>query len=1281
MRSTRFRDAGALVPYLEPHWGSAAALVSPFRRAKAPLRKATTSLADAPAPRSLAGAPARGSLPATRRAEWGGLDPRLSANPAPVSETEPYATLTQFCQQVASSPGGASFARGVQAAGSAWLSCTLREHLPGPLVLVAHDSTEAQACAHDLAHFAARTSQGRDAPTLLLPPDHSPYDAVHPDRPATLARLDALTRLGELPRPDFIVTSAEALCLRYVPPSLLRASNLTLSVGQALDLQDTVEALVAAGYARQPLVEDPGTLAVRGGLLDIWSFRQTQPVRLEFSGDELVGAALFDPDTQTTEGALQAVQLPPATELLLPTAEARDRAERALRELCDAHNYPSSRTRQLVADTLDGRQPMGQAAFLPAASPLVSLFDHLPESATVVIADPVACATRIEKRLTTAESKYESQTERPRYPVDALFTKADQIVEQLRRHKHVLAHTAGVLGTSKAEGLAYFQYVPENTETLELSSHTSLERALREGGEAGRKRSLAPLARMTRDWLDEGFRVTFTARSASQAERLRELLTARGLDVAEGLHQALGAAERARLGLPERVAERRFDPSVELEVGPLSRGLIAPRERQVFVSESEVLGSRNERSRAARPKRSPPGGLDDLRALKPGDRVVHVEHGVGRYLGLEARSLAGGQQVELLALEYKAGDKLFVPVYRMNHIQKLGSGDTTTKLDRLGGSTFAKTKSKVRRKVRQMADQLLSLYAERANSERPALPPADADYLEFETAFPYEETTDQAAAIADIMADLQKPQVMDRLICGDVGFGKTEVALRAAFRHIAEGKQVALLCPTTLLASQHFETAQKRFEGYAVNLELLSRFVTKKRQGQAVVALREGRADLAIGTHRLLSKDVHFKRLGLLIVDEEQRFGVAAKERIKQLRKDIDVLTLSATPIPRTLQMAIGGLQDLSVIRTPPPNRRPVRTVVAGIEPPLIAEAVERELERGGQVYYVHNRVEGLYERADRLRQLVPRARLAVAHGRMSETELEKTMIGFVKGQADVLVASAIVESGLDIPRANTLIIDRADLFGLAQLYQLRGRVGRSSERAYCYLLVPPPSKLSDEARMRIEAISRYTELGSGLKLAELDLELRGAGDFLGAEQSGVVASVGFELFCEMLRDATRELRGEPSNHDIDPEITLDLEAHLPENYIDDVGLRLSLYKRLAGAENEAAVESLAEELNDRFGPLPPLADNLVALMRLKANLRALRVLSCEASRRSVTFHLRDDTPIRAERMIEQAKLRPQALRVTPEGRVVRRPTAKETGLDGLGLACRLVEELSDLSA
>ncbi|HEX7668504.1 MAG TPA: DEAD/DEAH box helicase, partial [Polyangiaceae bacterium] len=613
--------------------------------------------------------------------------------------------------------------------------------------------------------------------------------------------------------------------------------------------------------------------------------------------------------------------------------------------------------------------------------------------------------------------------------------------------------------------------VPESAPSLAMRDQAALERAVTAArAEGGKHGVLEPLLRRLVLWRDRGLTVTVSARSGTLAERLATLLSHRNVAVRLHLGAEIAAAEK-----------HGAEPVLHVVVGSLARGVVAPAEGRVFVTEEEVFGHRAHRP--AEKKKPTKALLEDLRALKPGDFVVHVDHGIGRYRGLERRAVAGAS-VELLVVEYGGGDKLLLPVHRLNQVQKYSGSEAAPKLDKLGGQTFAKTKARVRRRVREMADELLRLYAERQAILKDPLPPPDDDYAALEASFPFEETRDQATAIADVLSDLASPQVMDRLVCGDVGFGKTEVALRATFRNAASGRQVAVLCPTTVLAQQHYLTFSKRLRDFPISIRSLSRFDGKNDQTETVQGLRNGTVDVVIGTHRVLSKDVHFKNLGLLVIDEEQRFGVTHKERLKQLKTNVDVLTLTATPIPRTLQLAVGGLRNMSVITTPPADRRAIRTITSQPDDALVKEAVEREMARGGQVFYVYNRVEGLYERAARLREIVPQARIAVGHGQLEESMLEQTMLDFVEGKFDVLVSTSIIESGLDIPRANTMIVDRADLFGLSQLYQLRGRVGRSSERAYCYLLVPPLSQLSDEARYRIEALERFTELGSGFHVA-----------------------------------------------------------------------------------------------------------------------------------------------------------------------------------------------------
>jgi transcription-repair coupling factor (superfamily II helicase) len=1091
----------------------------------------------------------------------------------------------------------------------------------------------------------------------VLPTETTPWAEVRSDRRAQLARTAALAHLATGRPWRFLVTTAAALVRRFVPPKPLVEACVELVSEGEIDVTEVAKKLASAGYLRAPVVEDPGSFAVRGGLLDVWPTNAELPVRAELYGDLVLSLKTFDPETQRTLEAVEQVWLPPARELIT-TETASTRARAILRSLADAVDWPSSKARALEDEVSTARSLFGLDGYLPAFYELMPLWSYLPPETAVVVEDPARVVAAIRAELESAATTRASKRSEPSFDLCALYVSEPELTSALAERSVVALHRTGVAALGAEETWSAIQYAPADAPSLAVRDHAELGREVaRARKERGKGAALDPLERRIAAWHDAGLDVAITARSATQAERIGTLLGHRGVRVAD-------ADSRAPRG------------TVKILTGPLARGAVVPTERFVLVTEEEIFGQRahrrTERARSAR------AFLEDLRALEVGDHVVHVDHGIGRYLGLEKKTL-NGVSVELLVVEYAGGDKLFLPVHRTSQIQKYSGGEGAPRVDRLGGSSFAKTKARVQKRVRQMADELLRLYAERASLTKDPLDTADDEYAAFEATFPYEETRDQAAAIAEVNGDLEKPGVMDRLVCGDVGFGKTEVALRAAFRVAMAGRQVALLCPTTVLAQQHFLTFAGRLSGYPLTVRALSRFESKKEISETLLGLKNGTVDVVVGTHRVLSKDVHFARLGLLVVDEEQRFGVVHKERIKQLRASVDVLTLSATPIPRTLQMAVGGMRDMSLITTPPMDRRAIRTITSRYDEQIIREAIERELGRGGQVFYVYNRVEGIYERAARLGDLVPGARVVVGHGQMSEAALEQTMLDFVEGRFDVLVSTAIIESGLDIPRANTIIVDRADMFGLAQLYQLRGRVGRSTERAYCHLLVPPPSQLSDEARSRIEALEKHTELGSGFQIATLDMEIRGAGDLLGAEQSGFAASVGFDLFCQMLEEAAHELRGEPVVHAVDPELSVDVDALLPEDYVAEVGVRLSLYKRLASAHDEAEVEELSSEMEDRFGSPPEEARHLVQLMRLKTELRKLRVLGCEATKKGVAFHMRDDTPLDPAKIGELVGKKGSPWRISPEGRLARRALEAENDPHGIALADRALSELADI--
>jgi len=1153
---------------------------------------------------------------------------------------------------------------GAEGSGPALVAHALSAQAARQVIYLVASNEAAQQAAGDLAALgkglplAHLPKQTLSAPLVLAPSESTPYAEVHSDRRATMLRTAALCELLAAPERSPVVITAGALVRRVPPRQALREATVTIDVEQELDVVALSQRLTSAGYLRAPVVEDPGSYALRGGIVDLWPGQLPAPIRIEMYGDLVASLKIFDPDDQRTQNAVARVIAPPARDAIVtPKTEAR--ARDVLRSLCDAVNFPSTKTRSLIDDLATGRAFFGSDGYLPAFYELESLFDYLAPDAVFVIDDPIAVVRAIHEEIERGLSGEAARRGSPHFPAHALYSSQDELEEQLGKRSLLALHRTAIAAPSSASLLENLQSAPPDAQTLAFSDLSDLARAVKGARtEHGKQGALEPLLERVRAYLDAGLEIVICARTETQAERLAALLSHRGTPV---------TVWRAD-------SELTRDAQVRIVTAPLSRGVLAPAAGFVLITEEEIFGSRAHRP--AEKKRSARAMLQDLRALSVGDYVVHVDHGVGRYLGLERRAI-GAVHVDLLVVEYAGGDKLFLPVYRLNQIEKYAGGDTTPKVDRLGGQTFSKTKARVERRVRQMADELLKLYAERAALKKDPLTPPDDEYRAFEASFPFEETRDQAAAISEVLKDIQGDRVMDRLVCGDVGFGKTEVALRAAFFNAMGGRQVALLCPTTVLAQQHYNTFAARFSGYPLTVRAMSRFETKAEHQNTLKGLKEGSVDVVVGTHRLLSKDVHFKRLGLLVVDEEQRFGVTHKERIKQIRMSVDVLTLSATPIPRTLQLAVGGMRDMSIITTPPVDRRAIRTVVSQYDPGMIKEAISRELDRGGQVFYVYNRVEGIYERAERIKELLPSARVAVGHGQMSESALEQTMLDFVQGEYDVLVATAIIESGLDIPRANTIIVDRADLFGLSQLYQLRGRVGRSNEHAYAYLLVPPASQLSDEARSRIEALERYTELGSGFHIATLDMELRGGGDLLGAEQSGFVESVGFDLFCKMLEDATHELRGETVVHEVDPDLNFDVEALLPDDYIDEVGVRLSLYKRLSSATDEAEVNELAREMEDRFGPPPIAARRLVELMRVKTELRRLRAVGCEASAKSATLHLLPDTPLDPAKISALVAGKKSLYRLSPDGRLTRRAGEQEALSDGLVLADRMLSELA----
>lgn len=1063
----------------------------------------------------------------------------------------------------------------------------------------------------DLAtHYAEQLRAWMPQPErvfVLADPDALPYERVPCSRETRQMRLAALVALAEagLPGlhasmvPPVVVATARSLMQMTLPARELRASLRLLRRGQAVDLHKLLETWVGLGYRATPVVEEPGTFSHRGGIIDIWSPNLVWPVRVELFGDEVDSLRAFDPTTQRTQTHVDAVVIAAASEALPWLGPAAQERLAAL-DLRPCHPPARAEYEQEIEQLRMGSGGRNLDWYLPYlyAQP-ASVLQHLPPEALLIFddaAEVVATIADLEGQAEQLCHDLQATGELPANPRRPYWewTELAPLVEERRPI---------ILGYGGLDGRP-------------VSHSSPLARAFVAGPRyGGRVRQIVAEVAEQRQ---AGARLVLVTR---QAARLSELL--READVPMEARDELTIA-------PPRA-------SITVVAGQLAEGWLLRPERAggdgdgahetqppllALLTDAELFGwnkpqpRRQPRTRAVAPEAF-------FADVQPGDYVVHMEHGIGVFRGLVKLEMEGHAR-EYLQVDYAQGDRLYVPVHQADRLSRyVGAGDTPPILNRLGTADWGVVKERAKKAVAAIADDLLKLYAQRELAPGFAFSADSAWQHELEAAFPYVETEDQLVAIEAVKHDMEQPRPMDRLICGDVGYGKTEVALRAAFKAAMDGKQVAVLVPTTVLAQQHYQTFVERLRPFPTNVEMLSRFRSRAEQQKVIEGLARGTVDIVIGTHRLLSRDVQFKDLGLVIVDEEQRFGVAHKERLKQLRTEVDVLTLTATPIPRTLHMSLTGVRDLSTIDTPPEERLPVRTMMGEYDETLIRQAILRELDRGGQVFFVHNRVLGINQIAHRLERLVPEACFAVAHGQMPERELEEVMVRFANGEVDVLVCTSIIESGLDIPNANTIIINRADHFGLAQLYQLRGRVGRSAVRAYAYLLYDRARDLTPEARRRLEAIVEASDLGAGFRVAMRDLELRGAGELLGARQHGHIAAVGFDLYCRLLAQAIRELREQGDATDktkrqplledpLAPTVSLDLPlpASLPETYVPDSALRLQLYRRMAGLTAVPQVDEIEQELADRFGPLPPEARNLLYQVRIKILAIAAEVQS-----------------------------------------------------------------------
>ena len=1064
---------------------------------------------------------------------------------------------------------------GVTEAARPYVIAALAKALKQPFLVVVDDEAQANQMVESLKVFVEQPND-----VLCLPDrDALPYERLISDALTMQKRMQAMIALVEQERDVIVVCSARALTQPVMPPQELSAALYTLQVGHEVDLTLMLEHLFKLGYEPVAEVEEPGQFSHRGGIVDLFPPTLPRPVRVEFFGDEIESLRTFDQETQRSLNPIAMCVIGPAREAL-PI-----RGPEAVKELEQLHtemlvSESEERWKRDLENLRQGLSFDDITFYLPYLHNVTTMLDYLPRSGLLILDNAESIQNRIaelDEQAQEMKERFERDRENPPHLRDAHigWNRLEPKIQQRRQ-----LNFAGILSAVEGEFDAQLR---GGTEQL-MPNYSSAN------AYGGRLRAFVLDCRRA---LKNRERVVIVT---AQARRMAEVLSDESILRDEAIHVSPGTNIQA----PPDAG------TVTLIQGQLVEGWQSRSLALSVYTDTEIFGWSRRRNALRRKPFTPASFLAEV---NPGDYVVHQEHGIGRLEGLVKLNMTGVER-EYLLIQYAGTDKLYIPTDQLDRVTRyISMGEAVPALSKLGTTEWTRVKSKVKESVQDIARELLRLYSEREASKGFAFSPdSEQPWLqELEDAFPYEETPDQIRAIEEVKADMERPRPMDRLVCGDVGYGKTEVALRAAFKAVLDQKQVAILVPTTILALQHFNTFKERLEAFPVRVELLSRFRSEKEQKQVLEDLALGKVDIIIGTHRVLQKDVVFLDLGLLVVDEEQRFGVAHKERLKQLRHEIDVLTMTATPIPRTLHMSLVNLRDMSVIETPPQERLPIRTTIREYDEGLIREAILREIDRGGQVFFVHNRVQGIQVIAQKLQRLVPEARFVVGHGQMAEDQLERVMMDFSSGEYDVLISTTIIENGLDIPNANTIIVNNAAYFGLAQLYQLRGRVGRATQQAYSYFLHNKDAKLTQIQEKRLRAIFEATELGAGFRIAMKDLEIRGAGNLLGAEQSGFMNSVGFDLYCKLLAEAVQEVQGKqvetaPAGASVD----LPLDSYLPDEYIGDRTLKVNFYQRLANLSRPEQVDAMSAELNDRFGAPPPPVQNLLAMVRLKVEAAAL---------------------------------------------------------------------------
>jgi len=1127
---------------------------------------------------------------------------------------------------------------GLSPTAKALLLVLLRRAADRPLIVVVNDNRAVEDFVPVLRGFCELTAACDPDSVVALPArDVLPFQNLSPHPELQEERATALWKVATA-KASIVVSPIAATAILQRSGEYYTDLARTLRRGESFDLDNLLAHLNTVGYASADVVEMPGQYALRGGILDVYSPESERPARIEFFGDEVDSIRRFDPASQRSSNPMdEALLLPltetPVTDHLLGAIHTRLSGKR----ISGSEEIVEAAVRSGGVTVFPGWE-----FYAPVAGADRTIFDLLPRAA-VLLDEPEMLRDEFDRFWTRVSEMHErSGVGNLVRPTD-LYLPPESWRQKVESLTGADVEHLGITRSEDADSDSHVAFLTQPTPRFHGAVPAMLEEVKKLTG--------------------EGNQVLFSVPNTGEVERLADIFTEYNVSFKLG--------SRTRSG--ESYADETSYFAGEVLTTTLAKayvpdGVIFPEAHLAIFGARDLFDESD--AVAARPQRQKSkvsAFLSDFRDLQVGDYVVHVEHGIGQYQGLKEINQGDGN-AEFMLLEYAEGARLYVPLTRLDLIQKYRSSEgAKPALSHLGTQAWAKTKARVRKAMKDMADELLKLYAERKMAQGHSFPSGNEFVHEFEDAFEFSETEDQAQAISDVMRDMESSQPMDRLLCGDVGYGKTEVAMRAAFKAVSDNKQVAVLAPTTVLAFQHYETFKQRFGPFPVTIEMISRFRNPKQQKEILQKTEAGKIDILIGTHRILSKDLKFTDLGLLIVDEEQRFGVRHKERIKQMRKQVDVLTMSATPIPRTLHMSLVGLRDMSVIETPPKDRMAIQTVVASWDDKLIQSSIEQELERGGQIYFVHNRVESIWEIAAKLGELVPKARIIVGHGQMGEAELENVMLKFMHHEADILVATTIIENGLDIPLCNTILINRADRLGLSELYQLRGRVGRSNRRAYAYLLIPREAELTPIARRRLAALKEFSDLGAGFKIAALDLELRGAGNLLGGEQSGHIEAVGFELYTQMLERAVREMKGEAAPDEAETQLNLGLNIRIPGEYVPEENQRLQMYKRVARVETESQLSDVAAELEDRYGPPPQAVRNLLDYASLKLLCMRVGVNAIDRKRDVITFKFRQNATVDPEQLARFVSAQ-RGAQFTPDGmlKFVLKPTAADEVLRGL---------------